>query len=75
MLPRVEGVLRLVGQLEKAQRVCDRGSILADLLRNLFLAQVGHFHQTSIGKSLLDRGQVFPLYILDERDLELFLRR
>ena len=73
MLPCERASCASGGQLEKAQYVRDGRSILADLLGDLLLTQVGHLHEPPVGKALFDRSQVFPLNIFNERDLELFL--
>src|SRR5207247_9095784 len=60
----------LLGQLQHAQAVRDRGPILADPLRQLFLRPTELGQELLIGLRGLDRIQILAQQIFDERDLD-----
>ena len=59
----------LAGQLKQTQRIGDRRARLDDALRDLLLRQAIVAHQLLIALRFLDRVEVLPLQILDERKL------
>ena len=58
-----------LGKLQKAKCVCDRRARLYDALRDLLLRQAVVAHELLVAFGFLDRVEVLPLQILDERKL------
>ena len=58
-----------LGKLQKAKCVCDRRARLDDALRDLLLRQTVVAHELLVAFGFLNRVEVLPLQILDERKL------
>lgn len=69
-LPSGHRIAHVVGQLEQAQEVRDRRTVLADGGGNLLLRQRELVCETAIPQRAIDRVEIFPLDVLDERPLE-----
>src|SRR4051794_4894080 len=60
----------LVGQIEKPDQVGDRGATPADAAGELLLRDPEVVHQRGAGPRLLDRVEVLPDHVLDQRGLQ-----
>jgi hypothetical protein len=74
-LPFFEEILDGRFQFQQAQRVCNRGAILAGSLGNLLLRKTEFVGKPLKSASLLDRVQVFALEVFNQRHLQRHLFR
>ena len=63
----------LVGELEQAEEVGDRGAVLAGALGHLLLGEAEIAGEALVGAGLLDRVEVLALEVLDDGDLHRLL--
>ena len=68
--PVLDQVLQRLLKVEKPNSIGDGGAVLARTLGHVFLGEIELFHKSLKRASLLDRIQVFALYILNKRNLE-----
>jgi len=69
-LPVLHGVLEDLRRLQGAQRVRHGGPRLSKAFRELLLREVVCLHEQLVRARGLDRVEVGPLQVLDERELE-----
>ena len=67
---RLEQLQRLVGQLEQADQIGDRGAAAADPSGQLLFGQAELLDQRRAGACLLDRVEVLADHVLDQRRLQ-----
>ena len=64
--------LHLLVQIEQPHGICDRRAAPADFLRDVFLPHPKFIREPGIGLRFLDRVEIRPLQIFDQRKLEHF---
>ena len=69
-LPFSHGILDRFRELQETQEIRDRRPVLPDFLRHFFLGVPAFVDQPLVGDGDLDRVEVFPLEVFDERQLE-----
>ena len=73
-LPAFELRLDRIREGQEAERVRDGRPTLPHALRDFLLGQAVDVHQVAVGLRFFERGQVLALQILNERELQPFLR-
>ena len=73
-LPAFELRLDRIREGQEAERVRDGRPTLPHALRDFLLGQGVDVHQVVVRLGFLERGKVLALQILDERELQPFLR-
>ena len=68
----LEILLQYLGQFEQAQRIGNRGAVLANVLCHILLPQVKLGLQTLIGPRLVQRVEIFALQVLQQRQSQHF---